>query len=112
MKNRIYYSPEAQNDLDEIWDYIFYELCNPSAAENTVNGIMDVVDKLKDFSEIGVPLSSVTDVESDYRFLISGNYMVFYRIDGGNVYIDRILYGRRSYLRILFPDLPQSDNKG
>lgn len=108
MKNRIYYSPEAQNNLDGIWDYIFSELCNPGAAENTVNGIMNVVDNLEDFPEIGAPLSSVMDIESDYRFLVSGNYMVFYRIEGHSVYIDRVLYGRRDYLRVLFPDLPQS----
>lgn len=109
MKNNIHYSPEALNDLDEIWEYIFSELCNPQAAENTVNNIMDAVDKLEDFAEIGAPLSSVTDIESDYRFLVSGNYMAFYRVLGQEVYIDRVLYGRRDYLRILFPDLPQSD---
>ena len=77
MKNSIHYSPEAQNDLDEIWEYITFELCNPQAAENTVNKIMDTVDELENFSEIGAPLSSVTDIESDYRFLTSGNYMVW-----------------------------------
>lgn len=112
MKNNIYYSPEAQNDLDEIWEYISVELCNPQAAENTVNKIMDTVDELKDFSEIGALLSSVTEVESDYRFLISGNYMIFYRVIDTDVYIDRVLYGRRDYLRILFPDLPRNDNEG
>ena len=112
MKNNIYYSPEAQNDLDEIWEYISVELCNPQAAENTVNKIMDTVDELKDFSEIGALLSSVTEVESDYRFLISGNYMIFYRVIDKEVYIDRVLYGRRDYLRILFPDLPRNDNEG
>jgi len=109
MKNNIHYSPEALNDLDEIWEYIFSELCNPQAAENTINNIMDAVDRLEDFSEISAPLSSVTDIESDYRFLISGNYMAFYRVIGREVYIDRVLYGRRDYLRILFPDLPQND---
>lgn len=112
MKNNISYSPEAQNDLDEIWEYISVELCNPQAAENTVNKIMDTVDELKDFSEIGALLSSVTEVESDYRFLISGNYMIFYRVIDKDVYIDRVLYGRRDYLRILFPDLPRNDNEG
>ena len=38
--------------------------------------------------------------------------MVFYRVNGQDVYIDRVLYGRRDYLRILFPDLPQNDNEG
>ena len=62
--------------MDEIWEYIVFELCNPQAAENTVNKIMDAVDELENFTEIGALLSSVTDIESDYRFLISGNYMV------------------------------------
>lgn len=112
MKNNIYYSPEAQNDLDEIWEYISVELCNPQAAENTISKIMDTVDGLKDFSEIGALLSSITEVESDYRFLISGNYMIFYRVIEKDVYIDRVLYGRRDYLRILFSDLPRDDNEG
>ena len=112
MKNNVYYSQEAQSDLDEIWEYISVELCNPQAAENTVNKIMNMVDELKDFSEIGALLSSVTEVEGDYRFLISGNYIVFYRVIEKDVYIDRALYGRRDYLRILFPDLPRNDNEG
>ena len=112
MKNNIHYSPEAQNDLDEIWEYIAFELCNPQAAENTVNKIMDTVDELENFSEIVTLLSSVTDIESDYRFLTSANYMVFYRVNGLDVYIDRVLYGRRDYLRILSSTLPQNDNEG
>lgn len=112
MKNNIHYSPEAQNDLDEIWEYIAFELCNPQAAENTVNKIMDTVDEQENFSEIGTLLSSVTDIESDYRFLTSANYMVFYRVNGLDVYIDRVLYGRRDYLRILSSTLPQNDNEG
>ncbi len=111
MKNNIHYSLEAQSDLDEIWEYISFELCNPQAAENTVNKIMDTVDELETFSEIGTALSSVTDMESDYRFLVSGNYIVFYRVAGQDIYIDRVLYGRRDYLRILFSDLPQNDNE-
>lgn len=112
MKNNIHYSLEARNDLDEIWEHISFELCSPQAAENTVNKIMDTVDELENFSEIGTILFSVTGIESDYRFLTSGNYMVFYRVNGQDVYIDRVLYGRRDYLRILFPDLPQNNDEG
>jgi len=50
---------------------------------------------------IGTPLISVAEVDSDYRFLVSGKYMVFYRVTGKDIYVDRILYGRRDYLRIL-----------
>lgn len=102
MKNKLHYSPNALHDLDEIWDYIVMELCNPEAAVNLVNGIMDTIDKLEEFAEMGAPLSSVADVESDYRFLIYDKYLAFYRSEGTDIYIDRVLYGKRDYLRILF----------
>lgn len=101
MKNKISYSAEASRDLDEIWDYIVTDLCNVSAAERVVSGILDAVEQLEVFSEMGAPLASVADVDSDYRFLVSGNYLIFYRVSGMDVYVDRILYGRRDYLRIL-----------
>lgn len=57
----------------------------------------------------GTPLSSVADIESDYRFIVSGNYLVFYRAYGKDVYIDRVLYGRRDYMRILFGDVQTNE---
>ena len=105
MKNKIHYSPESRRDLDDIWDYIVSELQNRSAAERVINRIMDAVDPLKDFAEMGTPLSSIADIRTDYRFLVSGNYMVFYRVQGNDVYIDRVLYGRSDYMSVLFKDL-------
>ena len=105
MKNRIHYSPESHRDLDDIWDYIVSELQNHSAAEHVIDRIMDAVDQLKNFAEMGTPLSSIADVGTDYRFLVSGNYMVFYRVRGSDVYIDRVLYGRSDYMSALFKDL-------
>ena len=102
MKNKIHYAPEARRDLDDIWDYIVADLCNPKAAQRTVSRILDAVDALADFPDSGAPLSSVADTDTDYRFLVTGNYLTFYRVQGNDVYVDRILYGRRDYLRILF----------
>lgn len=105
MKNKIHYSPESRRDLDDIWDYIVSELQNRSAAERVINSIIDAVDPLKNFAEMGTPLSSIADIGTDYRFLVSGNYMVFYRVQGNDVYIDRVLYGRSDYMSVLFKDL-------
>lgn len=91
--------------MDEIWDYITFELQNPTAAECTVNNILDAADQLADFPQAGTPLASIADVESDYRFLVTGNYLTFYRAYDHEVYVDRILYGRRDYLRVLFGDI-------
>lgn len=97
--------------MDEIWDYISSELQNISAAERTVNRIMDDVDRLADFAEIGAPLSSIADVDSDYRFLVTGSYLTFYRVYGSDIYVDRVLYGRRDYLRILFDKLQDDETE-
>lgn len=105
MKYEIQYSPEALNDLDEIWEYILLELGSPDAAENVVTNMMDAIDALETFPYQGAPLSSVAEIESDYRFILSGNYMAFYRVLEKSVQVDRILYQKRDYLRILFGDL-------
>lgn len=90
--------------MDEIWEYIRGKLLNLDAAENVVGKIMDSIDALRDFPERGALLSSVTDVESDYRFVLSGNYMAFYRVEGKTVYVDRVLYQGREYMGVLFKD--------
>ena len=107
MKNKIHYSPESRRDLDDIWDYIVSELQNRSAAERVIDRIMDAVDQLKSFAKMGTSLSSIADVGTDYRFIVSGNYMVFYRVQGYDVCIDRVLYGRSDYMRVLFGEIPQ-----
>lgn len=105
MKNKIHYSPESRRDLDDIWDYIVLEPQNRSAAERVIDLIMNAVDPLKNFAEMGTPLSSIADIGTDHRFLVSGNYMVFYRVQGNDIYIDRVLYGRSDYMSVLFKDL-------
>ena len=37
-----------------------------------------------------------------YRYLVCGSYMVFYHISDSSVQIDRVLYGRRNYVSLLF----------
>ena len=64
---------------------------------------------VEDLSPHGLPLSAVAVENGDYRFLVSGNYMIFYRPHGSDVYVDRVLYGRRDYLRILFGDISSEE---
>ena len=102
--NNLYLSEEAQNDPLEIKDYIEEELLNPSAALTTVSRITKSLRILQNHAQAGALLSSIVDIESDYRFIVSGNYISFYHAYGSEVYIDRILYARRDYMRILFGD--------
>lgn len=98
----IKYSAAAKNDLQQIGDYIAEQLNNPKSAFGVVNKIQDKVDKLVEFPLMGTPVSSVFDIETDDRFLVCGNYLVFYRTKKDEVFVDRILYGKRDYIAILF----------
>ena len=100
--NDVQYSHNAMIDLIEIEKYISEELASPTAAKNTLIKITKKVRLLKNFAELGAPLSSIVDIESDYRFLVSGNYLIFYRVAGTDVLVIRVIYGGRDYLSILF----------
>jgi len=102
---RLQLSPLAQKDLQEIRLYITDELQNPPAAINVLKRITKKLRSITDFPNMGAALSSIADIETDYRFLVCGNYTAFYRYDGETVYIIRILYNRRNFVKILFGDI-------
>ena len=101
MKYSINYSPKALQDLDDTWDYISKDLFNPEAADNVINAILDAVDNLGDFPESGAPLEPHLDLDTPYRFVTAGNYIAFYRFEDDTVYVDRILYKKRNYVKLL-----------
>jgi len=110
MMAKIEYSPDAFSDLEQIGDYIEQELMSPVAAYNIITKILDSIENLSVFPLMGMQLSSLADVDSDYRVLVCGNYLAFYRYDDIYVYIDRIIYGKRDYIAILFPGLSSLDS--
>ncbi len=106
----IKFSPDALADLKQTRTYIAEELCSEQAATNTISKIMKHIRILADFPESGAPLSSIVSIATDYRFLVCGNYTAFYRYEQDKVYIVRVLYGRRDFMRILFGDVPDEEN--
>lgn len=102
--NELYISPAARRDLVEIKEYIAAELENPRAALSVVEKITKAMGQLRHHAYMGAALSSIAKVDSDYHFLVSGSYMVFYRVLDREVYVDRVLYGRRDYLRVLLEE--------
>lgn len=108
--NEIHIAPLARDDLTEIKRYIGRELENPIAARSVVNLILHDITALQHHAHLGTPLGAIAAIDGGYRYLVCGSYLVFYRIDGQDVYVDRILYGRRDYLRILLgDDAPKSE---
>lgn len=102
MKFAVKFSPTALNDLDEIYDYTANALKNPDAADNTINKILDKTDLIADNPEMGTRLFFDNDLFSGYRYLVSDNYLAFYRISANSVFVDRVIYGKRDFMKLLF----------
>jgi addiction module RelE/StbE family toxin len=98
-------APEAKKDLQDIKAYISKNLENPIAAKNVVSKIMGKIRGLRESPGSGRLLSTAVGFENPYRFLVSGNYLIFYRWTEKSVFVDRVIYGGREYVHILFPAL-------
>lgn len=101
---RLRYTPEAIRDLQEASRYICEVLHNPAAAVRIKKKVLDQCSSLKQFPELGVCLEAMTEYQTDLRLLVSGNYMVLYRIEQDTVSVARILHAKQDYLRFLLPE--------
>lgn len=100
---KIIYKSAALRDIQQKRDYIGTALKNKSAAQKLTESILRAVSLLADNPEMGVPLSSKFDVDSDLRFLIVSKQLVFYRVEGETqISVVRVLDGRQDYMSVLF----------
>jgi len=99
-------SHEAQNDLAQIREYISGELDNPSAANRILAQISKRVRQLIEFPTLGASLTTILPVQTKHRFLVVGNYIVFYRYAESKnvVFVVRVLYGKRDFSRIFLDE--------
>jgi addiction module RelE/StbE family toxin len=101
----------AKADMQETADYIRLQLRNPQAAEKLLRRLRDSMASLRTFPEMGAPVMAAGRQFQGYRYLICGNYMVFYHFTDGTVFVDRVLYGRRDYLALLFGEQFDGDDQ-
>ena len=99
MKFKIRINPVAIADVREIKAYIAED--NPAAAARMGTAIYSRIEKLVDFPEMGASLRVKINMRMDYRFLVCGTYLIFYKIEGEFVSVYRVLNGVRDYLSIL-----------
>ena len=101
MTEHLFYSPQAQLDLDEIYDYFANELNDPRKGLAVVGDSLSAVERIPGralrYPIVG-PLPFTTD---EYRFWAVGSYLDFYHAVSESVYVDRILYKRRDFASLL-----------
>lgn len=99
MKNKygLKIFPLAKRDLEEIFDYIAVELCNPSAAIALINAFENACL----FPEYCPFVNNEYVKEKKLHKLIVRNYIAFYRVKNEEIQIVRVLYGMSNYSDLL-----------
>ena len=90
---KVKYSPESIEDLQRVVEFI--ENKNPFAARRVAIDLQEGVQKLKQFSQIGLPVLKAPDPER-IRDLYVGQYTVRYLITDEVIYILRIWHGKEN----------------
>lgn len=96
-------NPKAQEDLQEIKKYV--ELDDPIAASKLILKILDAIDNLKQFPQMGLLLQNKINIKTKYRYIIVKNYLVFYFVNYTNIFITRVLHATRDYKTIFNTNL-------
>lgn len=88
---KVVFAQAAESDIGEISDFI--ALDNPRRAESFVDAMIDRCLDIPAFPEAGV---ARPDIAEGIRSVMHGPYLIPYRIDAGQVRIERIVHGSRT----------------
>ncbi|QRN48992.1 type II toxin-antitoxin system RelE/ParE family toxin [Macrococcoides bohemicum] len=97
MLYRITYSELAKQEIENIFNYIVYDLKNVKAAIDLRNNINRKFKSLKQFPYAYPIYKTQKDLEEEYRILVVNNYLLFYIVDDANkkISIERVIYRRK-----------------
>lgn len=87
---RIIKSPEAENDLEEIWLYVAHD--NPDKADKLLDEIEKTSRKIAQFTNMG---RNRDELYPDLRSFPVGKYIIYYLPISGGLEIVRVLHGMR-----------------
>jgi len=97
-------SAETRRDLKSIQDYISEEQESPLAAVKVIEKILDRIEDLLEFPDTGTLLYPKVNFPTSYRYARAAGYLIFYRHENNNIFVDRIIHEKRDYIAILFPN--------
>lgn len=92
---------EARLQLRDIAAYHKMKV-GPSSARKITDRILDAIDKLADFPEMGMIPHSKMIAEAGYRVLIAGDYLCFYQVVNDTVFVNHILHTSTDYIKKIF----------
>ena len=93
--------PLARLDMEQIFDYIAVELCNPTAAIGQINDFEKAFENVCAFPQSCPTIHNEYVKDKSLRKLIVNHYIAFYRIKDTEIQVVRVLYGMRNYETLL-----------
>lgn len=108
---KVVFSPQSLLDIKEINNYISKNLSNPDSAKKITRRLFDDCDNLKINHSAGIKVSKYTKYPNDFKFVLSGNYSIFYYISQQNINIVRVLYSKCDFISRLFTKKWNFSNK-
>ena len=100
MKYKVEYSRAAIRDLDRVWTEVLESSKSYEITERHIEELLDKVEEKVDHPKVGSPLYYENSF-TGYYFVVFKAYIAFYRLESDRMLIDRVLYGRSDYFRIL-----------
>jgi plasmid stabilization system protein ParE len=97
-------SAEARRDIKSIQDYIAVEKESPQTALKVIEKILDKIENLLRLPDSGTLLSPRVNFPTNYRYAKAAGYLIFYRHEDSQLFVDRVIHGKRDYITILFPN--------
>ncbi len=89
----------AEQDLQDLLLYLAAE--NPIAALALADKIETELTKLATYPYMGKIPQDTHLAQLEYRVLVVGDYLLFYKIKGRTILVHRILHGARDVPRLL-----------
>ena len=98
-KYRLKFLPLFETDLNEITDYIAFQLQNPAAAERLVDDVEKAIcDRLPNAGSFE-PYRTTGQHPHPYYYIRVRNFLIFYVLIGDVMEVRRIVYARRDLSR-------------
>lgn len=88
--SRVVFTRAASEDLIDIWTHIATD--DPAAADRVLDRLDEAASDLTQNLEMG---PARDDIRPGLRYLVSGSYLLLYRILGDDIEIVRVVHGRR-----------------
>jgi toxin ParE1/3/4 len=87
---QVFFTRAAREDLIDIWTHIARD--DPAAADRVLDRLDEVAAHLTENPRMG---PARDDIRPGLRYLVSGSYLLLYRIVGDDIEIVRAVHGRR-----------------